>query len=147
MIIRPVLPKDRDVWLKMRLELWPCDEADHFEDIDRYFSPARREPLMVLVAQDDSGALCGFAELSIRLYAEGCLTENVGYLEGWFVSPDYRARGIGKALIDASEEWARGQGCSEFASDTEWDNTESTKAHRACGFEEAGVIRCFRKQI
>lgn len=147
MTIREVTPADRAMWLKMRLELWPGNESEHGEDIDRYFSPRRAEPLMTLVAENADGTLCGFAELSIRLYAEGCLSDHVGYLEGWFVSPSHRKKGVGRALIDASIRWARGQGCTEFASDTEWDNMESAKAHAACGFEEAGVIRCFRRSI
>ena len=43
--------------------------------------------------------------------------------------------------------WSRAQGCTEFASDTESDNTPSRLAHRALGFEEVGVVRCFRKGL
>jgi hypothetical protein len=35
----------------------------------------------------------------------------------------------------------------ELGSDTEFDNLASAAAHRALGFEEAGVIRCFIKSI
>jgi GNAT superfamily N-acetyltransferase len=65
----------------------------------------------------------------------------------WFVVPDARKRGIGRALIDAAERWAHAQGCCEFASDTQPDNELSAAAHRALGFSEVGLVRCFRKEL
>ena len=87
------------------------------------------------------------SELSIRPYAEGCRTDRVAFLEGWFVRPDARGRGVGRALVAASEEWARSQGCSEFASDAEVDNDASTAAHLALGFRDEGLVRCFSKKL
>ena len=56
-------------------------------------------------------------------------------------------RGVGRALIAAAEDWARGEGCEELASDAELTNSSSDRAHRACGFEETGQIRCYRKAL
>ena len=70
-----------------------------------------------MIAFDRVGAALGFAELSIRAYAEDCVTDDVAYLEGWFVDADVRRRGVGTALIRAAEAWARGKGLQEFASD------------------------------
>lgn len=53
-----------------------------------------------------------------------------------YVVPEARRRGVGRALIAAADEWARAQGCTEFASDTLADNDVSTAAHQALGFEE-----------
>jgi aminoglycoside 6'-N-acetyltransferase I len=100
----------------------------------------------VLVAEGPS-SLLGFAEVSVRAYAEGCRTDRVGYLEGWFVEPDARQRGLGRQLVAAAEAWARSQGCVEFASDAEEANEPSAAAHRAVGFAEVGLIRCFRKDL
>ena len=71
----------------------------------------------------------------------------MAYLEGWFVVPEARGRGVGRELIAAAEEWGRSQGCCEFASDTQADNEVSTAAHRALGFMEVGLVRCFRKDL
>ena len=127
----------------MRLALWPDSVPD---EIDEFFAGLLHEPLAVLVA-DDGGALVGFVELSIRNIAEGCSTDRVAYLEGWWVDVGKRRQGIGRALVRAAEEWGRAQGCSEFASDTEIDNEDSAKAHAALGFEEVERIRCFRKSL
>ena len=106
----------------------------------------RRPADEVLVAEHD-GTLAGFVELSLRAYAEGCETSPVAYLEGWYVSPDARGTGVGRALLNAAEMWGRAQGCTEFASDAEADNASSADAHRACGFEEVSLVRCFRKRL
>jgi GNAT superfamily N-acetyltransferase len=40
----------------------------------------------------------------------------VAYLEGWFVRAASRRQSVGRALIEAVEEWARHNGCTELAS-------------------------------
>ena len=99
------------------------------------------------MAESAAGEVVGFCELSIRAYAEGCRSDRVGYLEGWYVAPGERRRGVGRELVAAAERWARDQGCAEFASDAAVDNTASSAAHLALGFSDAGVIRCFRKRL
>ena len=109
--------------------------------VARFFSGDLKEPLAVLMAFDASGAPAGMAELSIRNYAEDCVTDRVGYLEGWYVEPHARRTGVGRALAAAAEAWARAQGCTEFASDALIDNDVSAAAHLALGFEETARIR------
>jgi aminoglycoside 6'-N-acetyltransferase I len=130
---------------RLRHALWPDgSEAEHRREVERFFAGPQTAP--VLVAEDPSG-LVGFAELSIRAYAEGCESGRVGFLEGWYVAPEARHRGVGRKLVAAAEAWARGAGCTEFASDAEADNAPSAAAHRALGFTEVGLIRCFRKDL
>lgn len=145
---RPARPDDARTWCEMRHALWPEGAAEeHAGEIEDFFAGRLREPLEVLVAEGAPGRLLGFAELSIRSQAEGCATDRIGYLEGWYVVPEARGRNVGRALVKAAEEWARAQGCTEFASDAEADNEVSASAHRALGFAEAGLIRCFRKDL
>ena len=99
------------------------------------------------MAFDDGGSAIGFAELSIRPFAEGCYSGKVAYLEGWYVMPEARRQGIGRALVHAAEQWGRDAGCCEFASDTEIANAVSTKVHRALGFVEVSRNVCFRKEL
>jgi len=146
LMIRAIEPEDRDEWLRIRCDFWPDHAYTHAGEVDRFFAGTLEEPVAVLVATDGD-RLIGLAELSIRPYAEGCLTNRVGYLEGWYVESEHRGRGLGRSLLAASETWARGQGCTEFASDTTIDNELSRQAHLACGFEDAGLIQCFRKTL
>jgi aminoglycoside 6'-N-acetyltransferase I len=143
--VRHAALADAEGLARLRHALWPDgSEADHRREVERFFAGPHAAP--VLVAEERSGLL-GFAELSIRPYAEGCETDRVGFLEGWFVIPEARHRGVGRKLVAAAEAWARSVGCTEFASDAEADNEESAAAHRALGFEDVGLIRCFRKDL
>jgi aminoglycoside 6'-N-acetyltransferase I len=101
----------------------------------------------VLLACDEQGQVVGLIELSIRAYAEGCATDRVAFVEGWYVEPTARMKGVGTALIRAAEEWARSQRCTELGSDTEVENVASAAAHVAVGFSETGVVRCFLKSV
>ncbi|HEY0789004.1 MAG TPA: aminoglycoside 6'-N-acetyltransferase [Thermoanaerobaculia bacterium] len=130
----------------MRARLWPAHPGEHAEEIASFFGGARSDPAEVFVA-DEGGALVGFAEVSIRSHAEGCEPGRIAYLEGWWVEPEHRDRGVGRALIAAVEEWGRGRGCTALASDTEVDNAASAAAHAALGFEEVERIVCFRKDL
>lgn len=144
--IRAVRPRDQEVWLILRCALWPGSAGEHRPSIERYFAGDRREPAEVLIAWDgDTPA--GFVELSIRNVVDGCETGRVGYLEGWYVVPDKRRRGVGRALVDAGQAWARQQGCTEFGSDSDVDNDVSLTAHRELGFEETSRGVHFRKAL
>ena len=146
--VRPAKPSDAAAWLQLRQALWPeGSQAEHHEEIERFFAGQSHEPVAVLLADDGTGCPVGFAELSIRSHAEGCRTDRVAYLEGWFVVPQARRHGVGRALIDAAEAWGRARGCREFASDAPPDNDVSAAAHRALGFLEVGLVRCFRKEL
>ena len=143
--IRPATRIDGIGWLRMRKALWPDEEVA--EDVERFFAGKLDMPLEVLVAVDGFGELIGFAELSIRRYAEGCVTDRVAFLEGWYVDEAHRRKGVGAALVAAAEDWARKQGCTEFGSDALLENEISAAAHRALGFEEVERIRCFKKAL
>ncbi|HXM39135.1 MAG TPA: aminoglycoside 6'-N-acetyltransferase [Gemmatimonadales bacterium] len=146
--VRAATIYDAVAWLRMREALWPeGDSTSHAGEIEQFFAGTLRMPLEVLLAIDAAGVPVGFAELSIRAYAENCETDKVAYLEGWYVVPDARRQGVGRALVAAAEEWARAQGCSEFGSDALIDNAISAAAHRALGFVETVQIRCFRKVL
>jgi aminoglycoside 6'-N-acetyltransferase I len=146
--VRFAAATDAASWLRLRCSLWPDATPDeHSREIHEFFEGSAREPQAVLLAEDQVGGVVGLAELSIRSFAEGCQTDRVAYLEGWFVEPEARWRGIGRALIAAAEDWGRSHGCKEFASDAEADDEVSAAAHRAIGFAEVGVVRCFRKDL
>ena len=151
--IRHAEPADADRWLALRGELWPEQgEASHAAEVAGFFAEPRGlgampEAVLVAVAGAPAPSLVGFAEVSRRAYAEGCETSPVGFLEGWYVAAGWRRQGIGRALVAAAEAWSRSLGCREFASDAVAENTVSAAAHRALGFEEVVVVRCFRKDL
>jgi aminoglycoside 6'-N-acetyltransferase I len=102
---------------------------------------------VAFVSPRGEGGLCGFIEAAIRPFAEGCRTQPVGYIEGWYVDPDSRWRGIGRSLVTAAENWARSKGCKEIASDAEVSNLDSEEAHRRLGYVEVSRLVHFKKDL
>lgn len=146
MRIRLVSENDTGEWLRLRMALWPHYDPDQLRsDIPGMLSRLKSEP--VFVAEREGGGLCGMVEVSIRPTAEGCKTQNVGYLEGWYVDPDKRRCGVGRKLVEEAERWARGRGCLEMASDTTPRYPESPAAHNGMGYREVKRKIHFRKAL
>ncbi len=153
-VIRNPQAVDREEWTRMRATLWPESSASsHAKEIDAFFTGnltgwlSGLLAVAVFVAVRPAGGLCGFLEASVRPMADGCTTHPVGYVEGWYVDPDMRQKGVGRALVVAAEEWAFSQGCREMASDAQLANVISIAAHKALGFtDEAPTVR-FRKWL
>ncbi len=61
--------------------------------------------------------------------------------------PDYRGRGVARALIAAVTEWAKAKGLRELASDALLDNAASHAMHQALGFTETERVIYFRKAL
>ncbi|MGE5138140.1 MAG: GNAT family N-acetyltransferase, partial [Rudaea sp.] len=134
-IIRAAETDDDEEWLRLRSALWPdSSREDHLAEMDEIRVPASRQ--FAFVAARESGGLGGFVEVSIRPYADGCNTKPVGYLEGWYVDPDLRRKGVGAALVRAAEAWAGASGCVEMGSDCLLDNETGLSSHLAIGYEE-----------
>jgi aminoglycoside 6'-N-acetyltransferase I len=89
----------------------------------------------------------GFSKYGSAGYADGASTSPVGYLEGRYVSPQFRNRGAGRMLVEAGEAWARDRGCTEMASDTEIDNAVSIRLHAELGYREVERVVRFLKSL
>jgi aminoglycoside 6'-N-acetyltransferase I len=150
MHVREIVEADRPAWVHMRDALWPGSLSDHEEETRAHFerrgSTSDGTGAIVFVAEVGERVV-GFLELDFRKYAPGCTSSPVPFIEGWYVEPDMRGRGIGRALVAAAEARARADGYDEIASDAEIDNTASHAAHAALGFEEIERIVCFRRSL
>jgi aminoglycoside 6'-N-acetyltransferase I len=129
----------------MRKALWEeCPDEEQVREIEEI---SGNDGLEVFFAERPGGGLCGFLEASIRPWADGCETRPVGYIEGWYVDPDMRRRGLGRALVEAAEAWARSRGCHQMASDAELWNEVSHRAHGALGYGETARLVLFKKDL
>jgi aminoglycoside 6'-N-acetyltransferase I len=135
-------------WLPLRHALWPdTPRAAHASEAAALL---RSKDQFVLIALID-GEPAGFAEASLRRsHVNGCdtaLGEPVAFLEGIFVIPALRRRGVARALYIRVVDWARSLGATELASDALLDDHESHSMHRAFGFAETQRVVFFRRSL
>jgi len=147
MKVRPLGPRDRQAWAAMRAELWPDEDPDLLAHETLMHFSGTPQAAVVLICEDRDGATCGFLELGLRPYAEGCTSSPVPFVEGWYVAPAARHKGAGRALMDAAEGWAIIRNFTEIASDTQIDNSQGQGAHAALGYEEVERLVTFRKPL
>src|SRR5262245_23616401 len=134
MLVRPYRDHDWSEWLRMSRALFP-EESEASLTSGMRDTRAHADAEVFVVDRGD-GTLAGFVEAGTRLYADGCESSPVGYIEAWFTDPDVRRQGWGRALLAAAEDWARVQGYTEMASDALLSNVVSHKAHAAAGYVE-----------
>jgi GNAT superfamily N-acetyltransferase len=131
--VRPIEAADRAQVAEWKRALWGDDGGDLDET--------------VFVWESEDGALGGFVSLSLRPWAEGCVGSPVPYVEGWYVAESLRRQGIGRALVDRAEAWAREAGFTELGSDVLVDNALSLQTHRRLGFLPTERLQFFRKSL
>jgi aminoglycoside 6'-N-acetyltransferase I len=149
--IRQAEPGDRTALAHARAALWPDTSfEEHSAEVADLLNgrQASTLPQDTFVAESASGEVIGFVDVGLRSHADGCDTRQpVAFVEGWYVAPDHRRIGVGRALIATAEAWGRAHGCVEMASDTWIDHDMSQRAHEALGFTV--VDRCvhYRKTL
>lgn len=125
-------------------ELWPRHTPE--ELLAEFEQVSGAGGVLFLAMEGDTPV--GFAQCRLRHdYVEGTEHSPVGYLEGIYIRPDHRGRGLAGELLAACEDWVKEQGCLEFASDCELDNGDSLAFHLASGFAEANRVICFTKKL
>jgi aminoglycoside 6'-N-acetyltransferase I len=136
-----------DEWVRLRRALWPHASEQELR-LEAAAILHRPDDQIAFIARGENATAIAFAEATLRRdYVNGCATSPVGFLEGLYVDPDFRTRGIARLLCDEVENWAVGLGCSEFASDVDLGNEASQKAHEALGFEETERVVYYRKLL
>jgi len=141
-MIISVTKENENAWAELCVALWPDLTVDSvlrmnhegmFKDEFLFF-------------EDDEPV--GFISLSLRNdYVEGTDSSPVGYIEGVYVKPGFRRRGIAEKLVEHAKEWSEKCGCTELASDCRLDNTTSQAFHTGVGFAETNRIVCYTMQL
>ena len=144
-MIKKAQAADAEILAGLAIQMWenhdPAELAEEFRDL------AEKEDAACFIRYADDRPVA-FAQCQLRYdYVEGTDSSPVGYLEGIFVSEEYRKNGFAAELLEECEKWAKDKGCTEFASDCELGNESSLKFHLSVGFEEANRLICFRKEL
>ena len=137
--------EDAEAVALIAAKMWTSHTADELAEV---FADTINSPESAVFILKNGDKAVGFAQCGLRHdYVEGTHSSPVGYLEGVFVEEPYRKRGCAKQLSEHCEQWAKGKGCTEFASDCELDNEVSRLFHLGSGFREANRIICFTKKL
>lgn len=147
MITPCATPPRQPGWIALRKALWPhSPDAEHLQEMAAFLDEPER--YAQYIAHDEHGHPIGFIEVSLRHdHVNGTESSPVAFLEGIYVAPAHRRRGIARDLIAAATQWAVKQGALEMASDAALDNEVSHGMHRALGFEETERVVYYRKDL
>lgn len=144
-MIRKAGPRDARSAARLAAKLWSGHSE---EELWGELAELAADRKAAVFLAEENGRAVGFAQCQLRSdYVEGTQTKPVGYLEGVYVEPERRGRGLARELLALCEQWAKAQGCMEFASDCEWTNSISRQFHISAGFIEANRLICFTKKL
>jgi ribosomal protein S18 acetylase RimI-like enzyme len=114
------------------LQLWLTTvESWLIESINQH-----NQKTMVLIAQDELGERLGFATVSHSTHFTGQRQAYIGELA---TSETVEGRGVGTALMEACERWAREQGYNLLTLSTGAGNARALSFYRHHGFHDEDV--------
>jgi RimJ/RimL family protein N-acetyltransferase len=103
----------------------------------RYLKAIRRHPDAAVFVAEENGGIVG--RLSVSRDAHPA-SEHVADL-GLMVARDHRRRGIGLALMEAAEDWARRVGVRKLELHVFPHNTPAIALYERLGYEREGLRR------
>lgn len=143
--VRKADKKDLNSWALMRTSLWPSSSHEqHLADLNKELK--NLDSFQGWIALDGDKYI-GFAEASVRPFANGCVSRPVVFFEGIWIDESYRQSGVGREFVKAVESWAKIKGFDEIGSDAEVENNLSHLCHKKWGFEERERVVYYRKKI
>jgi GNAT superfamily N-acetyltransferase len=83
---------------------------------------------------------------SAQIFISTAEAREVAVVEDVVVREDYRGKGIGTALMDSLEKWARGRGIARLRLLTDWQNQDGIDFCLKQGWHRT-QLACLRKQL
>lgn len=144
MVIRELTPEDAAVYQELRLfalrESPTAFSSSYDEEVDRSLDIIKKrlgdEVAQTLGAFDQEGELIGMATLYREQHHK---YDHKAYLFGMYVSPEYRRRGIGNALLEEVIARARKLGLSQINLSVNNANEAPVGLYESFGFERFGL--------
>lgn len=116
--------RDLDLWLKT-VEDWLTESINQ-----------HNQKTMMLVAEDEGGERLGFASVSHSAHFTG---QHQAYIGELATSESVEGRGVGTALVEACEQWAREQGYTILTLSTGAANTRALNFYHHLGFRDEDI--------
>ncbi len=125
--VRTAIVEDLDAIAKIERDSFPDDQVSRRSI--RYFL---RAPHLPVIAAAIDGELAGYALLSLR---KGSLAVRIYSIA---VDARFGRRGVGSALLQACEKYARGRQKSELTLEVRYDNGRAIALYEKWGFRQFG---------
>ena len=106
-------------------------------DERRYIRALRRHPDGALIVADAAGLVVGRLSIVRDAHPSSAHVADLGLM----VAASHRRRGIGRALLAAAEEWARGAGVSKLELHVFPHNAPAMALYEGFGYEREGYRR------
>jgi GNAT superfamily N-acetyltransferase len=120
-------PEDRSAWEELFCgynafygRSWP---PERYEQAWREFQRGERVHALGALLDD---RLVGIVHFLVHA---STTSPDVCYLQDLFTAEEARGRGVGRALIKATQEWARSQGCDRLYWHTRQDNDTARRLY------------------
>ena len=137
-MIRPARASDEGELAALDAATWNTLSSPAPYDPERRFFNDRTAPEDVLVAAVE-GRIAGYVKLS--RVTELAASDHVRMVSGLAVGPEYRRRGIGRALLDAAAEEARARGARRLTLRVLGPNAQARRLYETAGFVVEGIQR------
>lgn len=117
----------------------PMDELNQ-----RFENVIDRDDHALMMAKDSSGKALGL----IHVYVRAALEKPVeAYIQSLVVSADARRSGVGAALTQAAEDWAKERGLNSIVLHTQTHRADALSFYTREGYAEITQSRMLRKTL
>lgn len=141
-VIRSPLPRDFARMAELAAQLgYPCNENEIRVRLDEMQD---RNHYATYVAEVEGGRIAGWIGAHVFRAVE---LDKCAEISGLVVDSKLRSRGIGKALLDAAEGWARNAGCVAISVSSNIKRRRAHNFYRRNGYTSNKRQESFRKRL
>jgi ribosomal protein S18 acetylase RimI-like enzyme len=108
-------------------------------DYAAFMSTQLDEPDVVVLVADDGGDVIGYAYAAVEGYDYMALRGPAGVLHDVIVDPEYRGRGVGRLLLDATLAYLTTRGAPRVVLSTAERNEAAQRLYASAGFRRTMV--------
>ncbi|MGX7150754.1 GNAT family N-acetyltransferase [Enterococcus ureasiticus] len=134
--------KLEDIEAINQLNTYPLNHAYPLEDAKEQLSYLLSSPVNKLFVKEIDGTVVGYVQLSEYVCTYGPNLMNVMAL---VVGEDLHGKGVGKSLLNYSEQWAKENGAQGIRLNSGVERTEAHKFYEHQGYERVKNQVNFRK--
>lgn len=138
--VREALPADAQRIASLCVQLGYTVPLTHVEEFMRSLTPAQA----LLVAVVPGAGVVGWVSVA---QANTLTSSARAEIQGLVVEDEYRCNGIGRALVEAAEAWARRRGCTTLRLLSNVVRERAHEFYRSVGYDVLKTEHVFQKSL